>query len=108
MGIGLPHDRHGRLGNELLKSCYVVCFGRVCIRVVVVDRRKEREVRRKMKKITVKLVTLVNKKLASWVKFAAWSKTERGSDRIAGRNTKLPHNPYQHARGSGFAMCSGD
>ena len=54
--------------------------------MVIVNRRDEAEPWLEIQEVSIKLVTLVDKKLTSWVKFAAWPKAQGGTDGIADWN----------------------
>ena len=75
-GSLLPGDDTIRLVTKGAEGRQILIFRWVGVRMVIVNRRDEAEPWLEIQEVSIKLVTLVNKKLTSWVKLATWSKAQ--------------------------------
>ena len=93
IGIALPHDSIFALLKEAAKGIGVILLGRVGVRVVVVNRGQQREIRVELQKVAVKLITLIHKVATIWHVMATRAEAQRGAHRVTDGLAQLAQRP---------------
>ena len=108
VGIALPHDGIFALLEEAAEGIGVILLGRVGVRVVVVNRGQQREIRVELQKVAVKLITLIHKVATAWHIVATGTKAQCCTHRVTHWLAQLTQRPHHQASCCRLAVGTSD